>query len=76
MIGYLLGDLFPYIAGAAVALLGILGSYMAGKRQGRLRAKSEALEADRKADRRMDDADVSHGDADADTAWLRDRAGK
>ena len=49
MISWLLGNLWPYLAAGAVALLGVLGSYMAGRRDARLRAKSDALETTVKA---------------------------
>ena len=60
-----------YAVAGAVAVLGI---FAAGKREGRLRAKTDALEADRKADRRMDNAEVSSGKPDDDREWLRKRS--
>jgi hypothetical protein len=61
---------------AVGGLVAALGIFMAGKRAGGQAAKSRALEADRKADRRMDHADVSRGDSGADIEWLRKRADK
>jgi len=60
-----------YAVAGAVAVLGI---FAAGKREGRLGAKTDALEADRKADRRIDNADVSSGNSDRDREWLRKRS--
>jgi len=60
-----------YAVARAVAVLGI---FAAGKREGRLGAKTDALEADRKADRRIDNADVSSGNSDRDREWLRKRS--
>lgn len=60
-----------YAVAGAVAVLGI---FAAGKREGRLRAKTDALEADRKADRRIDNADVSRGDTNSDRDWLHKRS--
>lgn len=64
------------VAWAAVGLAAIAGIFMAGKREARQAAKTERLEADRRANERINDADVSRGDADSDTDWLRHRSGK
>lgn len=62
--------------GAAVAvLLGLLGAWVAGKREARSEARSEALRGDAKAHERMNDADLGIGASDADNIkWLRDFA--
>lgn len=49
IINQLVGGLWPYVAAGAVALVGVLGSYMAGRRHARQKAKIEGLEADNKA---------------------------
>lgn len=62
---------------AALALgalaVAILGAFAAGKREARRDADRKNLEADRDANRRMDSADVSRGNADADREWLKNR---
>ncbi len=70
--GWLKRGAFYIVAG----LLAVAGVFLAGKREGRQRAKSEAMEADRETDRRIDKADVSRGDPAADREWLRKRADK
>lgn len=59
------------VVGAALALL---GAFYAGRREGRQAGNIDALEADRKADRRIDNADVSRGNADDDREFLRKRS--
>lgn len=54
--------------------LAVLGAFAAGKREARRDADRKNLEADNDANRRMDQADVSRGDADADREWLRERS--
>ncbi len=54
--------------------LAVLGAFAAGKREARRDADRKNLEADKDANRRMDQADVSRGDADADREWLRERS--
>lgn len=54
--------------------LAVLGAFAAGKREARRDADRKNLEADKDANRRMDGADVSRGDADADREWLRERS--
>lgn len=61
------------MAAGAVALA-VLGAFFAGKREARRDADRKNLEADKDANRRMDQADVSRGDADADREWLRERS--
>lgn len=62
--------------GAAVAvLLGLLGAWVAGKREARQEARSEALRGDIKRHEDMNDADLGIGASDADNIkWLRDFA--
>ncbi len=72
VIGWLLGGLWPYLAAGAVALLGVLGSYMAGKRNARQNAKIEGLEGYREIRERIDDAQVAL-DADDARERLRNR---
>ena len=59
----LLGPVLPFLA-----------TWVAAKRDAAQAARNERLEADRKADRRMDNAQVSRGDSDADAQWLRNRS--
>ena len=56
--------------------LPFLATWVAAKQQARLKARNDALEADKAANERMSNADVSSGDADADREWLRKRSGK
>ena len=60
-----------YAVAGAVAVLGV---FAAGKREGRIGAKTDALEADRKADRRIDNADVSRGNPADDRDFLYKRS--
>jgi hypothetical protein len=73
------GWLIPgWLRRAALALgalaLAVLGAFAAGKREARRDADRKNLEADRDANRRMDGADVSRGNADHDREWLRERS--
>lgn len=61
---------------ALVALVPLVGPYLVGRVQARQKAKIEGLEADKKANERINHADVSRGNADDDAAWLRKRSGK
>lgn len=61
------------LAGAALALL---GAFYAGRREGKLAGKTDALEADRKANERINKANVSRGDINDDIDFLRKRSGK
>lgn len=65
-----------FVARVLGPILPFLAVWVARGQLARLRGKNEALEADQKADRRMDHADVSRGDADADDKWLRGRSKK
>lgn len=62
--------------GAAVAvLLGLLGAWVAGKREARSEARSEALRGDAKRHKDMNDADIGVGATDEQhVKWLRDFA--
>ena len=64
-IARLLGPLIPYLA-----------VWAAAKRDSRQSAKLERLQADKEANERINHADVSRGDTDADRSWLRKRSGK
>ena len=68
IINQLVGGLWPYVAAGAVALLGVLGSYMAGKRHARQKAKIDGLEGYKKTRERIDDAPHA---TDADDARKR-----
>ena len=61
---------------ALLALVPLVGPYLAGRAQARQKAKTEALEADKKANERINHADVSSGNAADDRSWLRKRSGK
>lgn len=63
--------------GAVLAgIIAIAGAFLAGKRNASQKAKIKGLEADKKANERIDHADISSGDVDADTEWLSGRAKK
>jgi len=64
------------VAWAVAGLLAAAGIFYAGKREARQKAKIEGLKADKAANERINHADVSDGNADADTEWLRDRSRK
>lgn len=64
-IARLLGPFIPYLA-----------VWAAAKRDSRKSRKIDRLEADKSANERMTNADVSSGDTDADREWLRKRSGK
>lgn len=76
----MIGSVALAILSALARLLGpvlpFLATWVAAKRDAAQAAKNRGLEADRKADRRMDHAQVSSGDSDSDTEWLRRRSGK
>jgi len=61
---------------ALVALVPLVGPYLVGRAQARQKAKIEGLEADKKANERINHADVSSGSAADDAKWLRKRSGK
>ncbi|OWJ69295.1 hypothetical protein CDV50_18745 [Haematobacter massiliensis] len=65
--------------GRAMAALGgiivtLLLAFAGGKREGRRDARADRLQDYQDTRRRMDDADVSRGDAADDLRWLRDRS--
>ena len=64
------------VAWAVAGLLAVAGIFYAGKREARQKAENERLKADKAANERINHADVSDGNADADTEWLRDRSRK
>lgn len=72
LVDQLVGGLWPYVAAGAVALVGVLGSYMAGKRHARQKAKIEGLEGYKETRERIDDAPVA-SDADDARERLRNR---
>jgi hypothetical protein len=66
-----LGRALAAIGGVIVALL---MAFAAGKREGRRDATVDQLQDYQTTRRRIDDADVSRGDAADDDRWLRNRA--
>lgn len=62
--------------GAAVAVfLGLLGAWVAGRREARQEARTDALRGDAEAHERMNDAEIGIGATDSDNIkWLRDFA--
>lgn len=61
-----------WIAGAVALVLAVLGAWVAGRREARQDARTEALEGDAKAHERINDADIGIGANDADNiAWLQ-----
>lgn len=72
IINQLVGGLWPYVAAGAVALVGVLGSYMAGKRHARQKAKIEGLEGYKETREKIDGAPASDNPADA-AEWLSER---
>ncbi|OWJ78437.1 hypothetical protein [Haematobacter genomosp. 1] len=65
--------------GRALAALGglivaLLIAFASGKREGRRDARADRLQDYQDTRRRIDDADVSRGNADDDARWLRDRS--
>lgn len=58
-----------------LAALAVLGLYAKGRADARTAQKLDRLKADNDAHERITHADVSHGDADDDTDWLRKRSG-
>lgn len=61
--------------GAAVAvLLGLLGAWLAGKREARSEARSEALRGYVDTRKRIDEADDLGDDVELARRWLRERA--
>ena len=70
-------DIIAGPLGAVLAgIIAIAGAFLAGKRDARKEAKIKGLEADKKTNERIDHADISSGDLDADAKWLSDRAKK
>ena len=81
IINQLVGGLWPYVAAGAVAIVGVLGSYMARKREARQKAKQKAAEAKAKAlaDRERIENEIDQDDnlaARADRAGVVRRPGK
>lgn len=72
IINQLVGGLWPYVAAGAVALVGVLGSYMAGKRDAAQRGKIRDLQGYKKTRERIDNAPGSDNPDDA-REWLRNR---
>ena len=64
-IARLLGPFIPYLA-----------VWVAAKRDSRQSAKLKRMQADKEANERINHADVSRGNADADREWLRQRSSK
>lgn len=77
MIDAIIGKFLPYIIAALAALGGLWGYGVAKKKQGRSQERSERAAQDARADmaahERMNDAEVSSGDSNADLEWLRKR---
>lgn len=64
-----------WLYGALAGLLAILGAWVAGRREGRSQARVDALEADAKRHKDMNDADIGVGATDEQhVKWLRDFA--
>lgn len=65
-----------WIAGAVALVLAVLGAWVAGRREARQEARTEALEGYARTRRDMDDADASFGDNPDPAAirqWLSER---
>ena len=63
-----------FVTGAALAVSVVMAAWIAGKREGRQKARSDGLEVYVKTRQEMDNADISSGDAAADDLWLRNRS--
>lgn len=61
-----------WLYAALAGLVAIFGAWIAGRREGRQKARTDALRADNARDRRMDHADTHGADDDANAQWLRD----
>lgn len=66
-----LGRVLAALGGLVVALI---AAFALGKRDQRRDAEAGVLRQNIETRRRMDDADVSRGDPDADLVWLRQRS--
>lgn len=61
-----------WLLGAGVAVLSVLGAFIAGRRQASEAAKVQDLKDDAKRHRDMNDADLGIGASDADNIrWLQ-----
>lgn len=58
---------------AAGALVVVFGAWMAGKRGGRQKAKTEVLRGNVETREKMDDADIVGDDPDMARKWLSER---
>lgn len=77
LLGTSLGRNLLACGAVLLALLGLLAALMRSSRKAeRQRLELDALRGAIEAHRRMNNADVSVGDHDADREWLRDRASR
>lgn len=74
MISLILGGVWKYVALLIGAIAGLGGIYAKGRADAAAKARLREAEARNEANERINDADVSRGDAAADADWLRDRA--
>lgn len=65
--------LYLLIGGMSAALCIGVALYFLGGQAERNRAHTEQLEAEKATNERINNADVSSGDAGADAEWLRER---
>ena len=63
-----------WLGAAAAVLLGLLGAWVAGKREARQEARSEALRGYVDTRKRMDEADSLGDDPELARRWLSERA--
>ena len=77
LISGLLPNVWGYIAAAGVALLGLGGVYLKGRRDAKAKAETKAMKEDLKAHERINEADLGIGASDAERVErLRDFAAK
>lgn len=68
--------LYLLIGGFSAVLCILGGVWFLGGQAARDRAHTEQLEADKATNERINDAEISTGDADADLEWLRERGSR
>jgi hypothetical protein len=63
-----------WLGAAGAAVLAIFAAWVAGRREGRQKARISALQVDAQAQGRMNEADTHGADDDANAQWMRDYA--